>query len=109
MPPMYGEFHFGKRNYLGPGTRYKYRRSRNVQPMDELDAIAMKHDALYSRTNLSLNTFQGKFLQNYARGAGDLFYGGQMIGTDVLSPYGYALVGAGLVRWLTPAFVFDAL
>lgn len=104
LPPMKGEWHiFGTHNYLGPGTRYSYRRARGVQPMDSLDAVAMDHDALYSATSgPGSHTFGGKVVQNYFRGLGDLWYGGKMIGTDPTHFAGYALAVAGAVRWVAP-------
>jgi len=45
-----GEHHFPGYQYLGPGTRYKTRQALGIEPINDLDRIAMYHDSQYSRT-----------------------------------------------------------
>lgn len=48
-----GEHHFPGYQYLGPGTKYKTRQSLGIEPINDLDRIAMIHDGQYSRTGSS--------------------------------------------------------
>ena len=45
-----GEYHFPGYNYLGPGTKFKTRQALGIDPINDLDRIAMYHDSQYSRT-----------------------------------------------------------
>jgi len=45
---LWGYDEYQDYNYLGPGTQYKKRQALGIEPINDLDRIAMYHDAGYS-------------------------------------------------------------
>jgi len=123
-----GEHHFPGYQYLGPGTKYKTRQALGIEPINDLDRIAMYHDSQYSRTGAS-NTSGLPIMpvgRSPLRGVADLGAGSAML-TAAYNPWsdlgwtdrGYAagagafLIGQGALRLhpvtMAPMAILDAV
>lgn len=114
-----GEHHFPGYQYLGPGTNLETRMELGIEPINDLDRIAMMHDIGYSKSE---DTGMG-MTRALSRGIHDVGAGSAMI-TYGLSPYsdapavlsitsGAYLVGQGLSRinpyTMVPVGILDAV
>lgn len=69
-----GEMHFDGYNYLGPKTQFRKRQRLGIEPVNQIDRIAMEHDRLYSQSARSEIP-----LRLATRALADLGAGGGMI------------------------------
>jgi len=101
---LYGYNEYQDYNYLGPGTQYKKRQALGIEPINDLDRIAMYHDAGYS--SYSGAGYRRRLL---TRGFHDLGAGSAML-TAGLNPWsdaplamsvlaGAALITQGILRF----------
>ena len=105
-----GEYHLWdynsrqRYNYLGPGTQYKKRQALGIEPVNDLDRIAMYHDAGYS--SYTGGSSRSRLL---TRGFHDFGAGAAML-TAAINPWsdapfamstlaGAALVAQGILRF----------
>jgi len=99
-----GEYHFEGYQYLGPGTQYKKRQALGIEPINDLDRLAMYHDAGYS--SYSGSSYRRRLL---TRGLHDLGAGSAMV-TAAMNPWsdapfllstlsGAALITQGILRF----------
>ena len=114
-----GEYHFTGYQYLGPGTQLTKRQELGIEPINDLDRIAMFHDQGYE--NSSSNRMG--VARAAERGFYDLSSGTMMIGAAVNplsdAPLGLsllsgtALLAQGILRihpmTLVPMGIVDAL
>jgi hypothetical protein len=109
---------FGKYEYLGAGTPYTQKRRAGIEPRNDLDKIAMYHDAGYSSYEGG-SAAQRALIRSYH----DLGAGSAMV-TAGLNPWsdaplvlsvlsGAALIGQGLARihplTFVPMAIIDAV
>jgi len=87
-----GEYHFEGYQYLGPGTQYLKRQELGIEPINDLDRIAMYHDKGYE-TSASNRMGTSRALE---RGFYDLSSGTMMIGAAV-NPMSDAPIGLSLL------------
>jgi len=91
-------------NYLGPGTQYKKRQVLGIEPINDLDRIAMYHDAGYS--SYTGGSYRTRLL---TRGFHDFGAGAAML-TAAMNPWsdapfamstvaGAALIAQGIIRF----------
>lgn len=114
-----GEHHFPGYQYLGPGTNLETRMELGIEPINDLDRIAMMHDIGYTKSadeGMGLARALSRSIQDIGAGSAMITYG--------LNPYsdapavlsivsGAYLVGQGLSRvnpyTLMPVGVLDAI
>jgi len=100
---LWGYNEYQDYNYLGPGTQYKKRQALGIEPINDLDRIAMYHDAGYDSY-----TGGGGARRALTRAYHDLGAGAAMV-TAGFNPWsdaplalsviaGTALVGQGILR-----------
>jgi hypothetical protein len=75
---LYGYNEHQDYNYLGPGTQYKKRQALGIEPINDLDRIAMYHDRGYS-----LSDDYSTPAKALSRGFHDLGAGAAMITASV--------------------------
>ena len=88
---LWGYNEFQRYNYLGPGTQYKKRQELGIEPINDLDRIAMYHDAGYSLS------------QDYPTPAKALTRGYHDLGA------GAAMITAGLNPWSDAPFAMSVI
>ena len=115
-----GEHHFPGYQYLGPGTNLQTRMELGIEPINDLDRIAMMHDIGYSsesaQSGMGVQRAISRAIQDLGAGSAMITYG--------LNPYsdapallsitsGAYLIGQGLSRvnpyTMVPVGVLDAI
>jgi len=114
-----GEYHFEGYQYLGPGTKFQRRQELGIEPINDLDRIAMFHDQGYENSKENrMGTSRALERGGYDLTAGIMMIGAAVnpmsdapLGLSLLS--GTALLGQGLLRihpaTLVPMGILDIL
>lgn len=88
---------FGKFEYFGPGTPYLRKQAAGVEPVNDLDRIAMYHDMQYSWTERH-DLPGGGLVKSGMRGLSDYGAGAAMM-TAAINPFSDLNVGQRILAW----------
>jgi len=76
--PKHDWGYFGEYEYLGPGTPYTAKANEAIQPVNEIDAMAQRHDSQYQWSENNLNAPGAALTKSLFRGVVDYGAGAAM-------------------------------